>query len=144
MNKGIKKVISIIMTITLVAVLVVQNPLKIKAADSSGKWSVYYASGGGTGERTTVTLVSHGNGYVAKCSSISGSCTSRTVTIFAYKYSNLTNNIELNKSVEFTSKGSIVFKPAKPLNVNIVYFRVILTHKNGNSASATGTISINN
>lgn len=143
MNKIVKKVISVLMTLTLVLTFGVLSPVETKAADSSGKWSVYYASGGGTGERTKVTLTAHGNGYVAKCSNISGSCTSRTVTIFAYKYSNLTNVADLNKSVEFTTTGKIVFKTKEPLSTNIVYFGVTLTHKNGNSASAVGTISIN-
>lgn len=139
-RKQKKILVVLVMTLVLGALFI---PIKSKAA-SSGKWSVYYVSNGGSGERYTVPISVYDDGYNAKCSSISGTCTSRKVSIVAYADAQLKTRVLLNKNVNFTTVSSLKFNTATVPSVKTLYFRVILTHENGNTASSTGTISINN
>lgn len=137
-----KKMILTVLAVTMVLGALF-TPIKSEAA-SSGKWSVYYVSNGGNGERYTVPITTYGDGYIAKCTSISGTCTSRAVSIVAYKEAQLNNRVLLDKSVNFTTVSSLKFDTKTNPGVKTLYFRVILKHENGNTASSTGTISINN
>ncbi|MCI9527740.1 MAG: hypothetical protein HFH37_12690 [Lachnospiraceae bacterium] len=85
-------------------------------------------------------IVNNGNGYIARCNNVSGTAPSKITNIKEYTNSSCTSIVTLNKTVQFTSTGSIEFKHNSMPSVDRVYMKATLSYSNGKTANMSGTI----
>lgn len=115
----------------------------VSAQAATKNWSVY-GQQGAYRQQQIISIVNHGNGYVAKCNNASGNAASKQTRIREYSDRACRSEVTLNKTVLFTTAGtSISFKHMTMPAVDTVYMKVNLTYSNGSSASMSGTISTN-
>ena len=106
----------------------------------AANWSVH-AQPGYYVTSDVVSISNHGTGYIAKCTSVSGDAASMKTNITEYENYQCTENVPLDKVVEFTSAGkSITYKANVTPSVDIVFMRAVLSYSNGKKASMAGTV----
>ncbi len=112
------------------------------AAITSDTWTTYYSAGGGSSTVDKIKLTAWSASYVASCTSISGTCTSITVNINAYKNSSYTTPLTLSKELQFTRVASSTFKIETEDFVNYAYFKINMSYSDGTSAVTNGAIKL--
>ncbi len=137
-----KKIFASMLAVILSVTIVVNTDVAY-AASSSGSWTTYYASGGGSDTSKTISLATFAGTYNASCTSITGNCTSIIVNIKAYSNSGLTKSVALSKTVQFTRVSSLNFTLSTVPSTSSLYFRVNMSYANGTLATSTGTIKMN-
>lgn len=114
-----------------------------EAKASTANWEVYYASGGGNKYTHTVSVYTSGGGYIVKCTGVAGNCLSKRVVFSAYTYNDSGVQIpaQFDRTVAFTTTGSITTNVVPVPSARVIYFRASMEYSNGTSASFAGTVS---
>lgn len=138
---------AVMTSIFLMCGLIFGETSRVEAAAQSATWSLRYAATGGPSLISEeMEIYTCGSGYVATCTPNWGDCIYRVVEISAYYVDDSTGvekNVSFDRSVRFSTTGSITFATTTAPNSNSVTFRADLIYENGNSAFSNGTLEMN-
>lgn len=139
-----KRFLSVLLAVVMVVQMAVLDLSTAEAADmySSGTWGFFYVGGGTSKTTEKIQLYTYGGYYSAKCTDISGDCSSIIIDITAFSDARLTSSLPLTKTVQFTRTATINFKISTIPSSQYMYYNVKMTYKNGTSAYSNGTLSI--